>query len=119
MRKNKHGAFGKTRNARKGCHKFGPFLLTSEQLKQVVPASFECPDCLQSVRCLKHVIPGQVARMITYVCPCGTVIVWEDEHQPEDSSHWQQNIELLRASGKDVRIFNGNKPLQPDFSGLS
>jgi hypothetical protein len=110
---NPNGAFGKCR------HKFGPFLLTDEQLQEVVPAGFKCLDCLGPVRKLKKVVPGLVARMVLYTCKCGSVMVWEAEKQPSGSSHWRVNIELLRASGSEVAVFNGNKPLAPDFSGLS
>jgi hypothetical protein len=56
--------------------------------------------------------------MIFYSCRCGTVAVWEDEAQPQDSAHWALNIGLLKT-GAELAIFNGDKPTRPSFSGIN
>jgi len=97
--------------------KFGPFLIPADQLDQIKPAGFACFDCQQPVERMALVVPEMVPRLVFYACRCGTVEVWEDEQQPSGSSHWRQNMEMLRAAKVDLLVFNGNKPLQPDFSG--
>jgi hypothetical protein len=54
--------------------------------------------------------------MVFHGCACGTVVTWEDERQPHRRD-WRHLVKLLRKSGANVVIFNGNKPLKENFSG--
>jgi hypothetical protein len=97
--------------------KFGPFLIPADAHDQIKPAGFACFDCHHPVERLAMVVPAMVPRMVFYVCKCGTVQVWEDEKQPSGSVHWRENMELLRSANVELLAFNGNKPLQTNFSG--
>jgi hypothetical protein len=97
---------------------FGPFLIPASHALDIKPSGFVCPDCKEPVRKLAKVLPAMVPRGVFYNCKCGTVFVWEDEAQPRSSKHWRSNMKLLRQTGSDLVVFNGNKPLKPSFSGL-
>jgi hypothetical protein len=56
--------------------------------------------------------------MIFHSCPCGTVVTWEDENQPQRKD-WRVLVRLMKNRGVDVVMFNGNKPLTEDFAGLN
>jgi hypothetical protein len=96
---------------------FGPFAdVPAEDVKRT---GFICHGCRRSVERLAKALPMMVPRMMFYACICGTVAVWEDERQPCGSRHWRMNIELLKRSGAGLLIFNGRRPLKPDFSGIN
>lgn len=85
----------------------------------VKPAGFKCPFCRRKVEKFAVLPPAMVVRMMFYACRCGTVTCWEDEKQPRDSEHWGFNVEFLKSVGADVVMFNGDKPLDPSFSGIN
>jgi len=95
---------------------FGPF--TGVGIDEVEPAGFRCQHCGTDVERARKVVPGGVPRMCFFACPCGCVVVWEDERQPTQRRWWHA-IKLLKRSGAKVAIFNGDKTLPPDFSGLN
>ena len=97
--------------------RFGPFgNVPSEDVKAV---GFKCHGCQHSVERLAKVLPGMVVRMFFYACLCGTVAVWEDENQPKNSRIWRMNTNLMKRTNTQVLIFNGNRPLAPNFSGTN
>ena len=96
---------------------FGPFV--NIPVADIRGAGFICYGCRRPVEKLAKALPMMVPRLIFYACSCGTIICWEDERQPRGSRHWRMNTKLMRASGARVVIFNGNRPLAPDFSGTN
>jgi len=97
--------------------KFGPFLIPADY--PILEAGWRCLRCRKQVRKLFKMVPNLISRAVFYNCACGTVVAWEDESQPKDSQQWRLNIKLLRKSGCEVAIFNGNRPLAPGFGGLN
>jgi hypothetical protein len=95
---------------------FGPFL--DVPADAVSDAGFHCLHCRRPVERFAQVIPDLVPRMLFYGCPCGTVVVFEDEAQPNQKLWWH-NIKLLKKTGAKVLVFNGNRPLEEGFSGVN
>jgi hypothetical protein len=94
---------------------FGPF--TNIPCDDIKTAGFHCPKCRKPVEKFAMMLPAMVPRMIFYSCRCGTVTVWEDESQPENSEIWSWNVDLLRKHKVHLVMFNGDKPLSPGFAG--
>jgi hypothetical protein len=96
---------------------FGPF--TNVPVDAIKPAGFSCKYCKQPVEKFSQAVPYLVPRMIFHACKCGTLFTWEDESQPDSSRVWKFNVRLMRRSGAQLVVFNGNRPLRPDFSGAN
>jgi hypothetical protein len=64
-------------------------------------------------------LPGSRREIRSRLCDAGaaTVVCWEDEQQPGTARIWWHSVKLLKAARIKVMIFNGDKPLAPDFSG--
>jgi hypothetical protein len=92
---------------------FGVFSNVPEDL--IVEVGFQCPICSRPVRRVGLATPELVPRMM-YGCSVA-VACWEDERQPRDSEHWSWNVELGKKHGAGMVMFNGNKPLPPEFQG--
>ena len=93
---------------------FGPFSNVSTE--EVKPAGWHCRHCRQPVEVAHQIVPYVVPRMIFHACECGTVVTWEDENNPSRAS-WRHLTRLMRKTGVKVVMFNGNKPISPDFQG--
>ena len=96
---------------------FGPF--TNVPSEDVKSAGFICYECRHLVERLHKAFPSQVVRMFFFVCQCGVVATWEDEAQPTNSRIWKLNVRLMKSAGVQFLIFNGNRPLFPNFSGTN
>lgn len=96
---------------------FGPF--RDVPTEDVKPAGFKCKVCHRLVEKFAMVLPGLVVRMLFYGCLCGTLVVYEDEAQPQDARTWRLLADLMNKTGAKVLIFNGNRELSPDFNGLN
>jgi hypothetical protein len=93
---------------------FGPFSIPDDH--PILEAGWRCQRCQEQVRKLFKVIPYLLPRSVLYSCACGTVMVWEDEQQPQNATHWAVNIKLLRKRGAEVLVFNGKQ--QTNSAGL-
>ena len=98
---------------------FGPFLIPLDYPFPIAKAGWVCRDCNKPVEKLIVCIPGGILRAHFYRCHCVCVGVWADEQQPHGASHWQMNVRLAQKTGAELLVFNGNKPLPPDFQGFS
>jgi hypothetical protein len=95
---------------------FEPFL--EVPVAEISAAGFACQGCRQAVEVIRKSFPYSVVRMCIYACQCGAVAVFEDERQPNRQS-WRATMRLLKKTGAKLAIFNGNKELRPNFSGLN
>jgi hypothetical protein len=95
---------------------FGPFVAIPSEL--IKSAGFGCRVCHKPVERFAQSLPYAVPRMIFHSCACGTVVTWEDENQVRRKD-WRPLVRLLQKAGAKVLMFNGNKPLSEDFSGLN
>jgi hypothetical protein len=96
---------------------FGPF--QEVPCDEIKPAGLSCPECRRQIERAAKSLPGMVPRVLFYACQCVTAVVWEDERQPRNARAWRLVIDLAKASDAKVAIFNGNRPLSPDFLGIN
>jgi hypothetical protein len=96
---------------------FGPFAEIPNE--EITLAGFRCPFCKTPVERYAKTIPEMVPRVLFYACQCFTVVCWEDESKPTGARVWRHVNELAKATGAEVLLFNGNRPLSPDFMGIN
>jgi hypothetical protein len=96
---------------------FGPFLDVPRDA--VKPTGFVCKYCRKPVEKFAQVVPYLVSRVFFHACRCGATVTFEDESQPDNSRIWKINVRLMRKARASVLIFNGNKPIPPQFHGIN
>jgi hypothetical protein len=98
---------------------FGPLLIPPDYPYPIAKAGWVCRDCNKPVEKLIVQMPQGIYRQHLYQCDCVCVGVWADETQPHGARHWQLNVQLAKATGTEFLLFNGDKPLAPEFQGFS
>jgi hypothetical protein len=96
--------------------RFGPFLAIP--CADIRLAGWRCQRCRRQVEVLAIVVPALAPRMIFNACKCGCVVTWEDE-TPCCPETWPSSTRLLKKYRVGVLIYNGDRPLGPQFSGVN
>jgi hypothetical protein len=96
---------------------FGPF--AEIPIDQITLAGFRCPFCKHPVERYAKTIPNMVPRVLFFACRCFAAVCWEDESKPTGARVWRLVNDLAKETGARVLMFNGNRPLSPDFMGIN